>query len=116
MRARDFDSILEVYRLDQTKGLYGELAAVYNPVGRIRADRVKNDGRKAIVVGEQYPQYTAEYHIRDGNEVKEGWRVRDLDSGTLYEVTARIHDRYKRMYTLKCVGVNPNGDTDRLEP
>lgn len=113
MRARDFDSRLEVFRLIVVKGKYGALNSEFKSEGIIAADRVKYDGRKMIVLAEQYPLYTADYNIRDGNKVKEGWRVKDLDSGTLYEVTARLHDRQKRMFTLKCVGINPNGDTDR---
>lgn len=116
MRARDFDSRLEVFRLVQTKGSYGEINAEFESVGVIAADRVKYDGKKTIVVAEQYPLYTADYNIRDGNEVKEGWRVKDLDTEVTYEVAARLRDRKKRMFTLKCVGINPNGDTDRHEP
>lgn len=112
MRGRDFDSVLEVFRHIQGKGAYGDITSEYEPTGTIRADRVKNDGKKMIAVGEQYPLYTADYHIRDGNHVEEGWRVKDTDSGVLYEVVSRIHDRQKRMYTLKCVGVNPNGDSE----
>lgn len=111
MRARDFDTRLEVQRLtSQGGGFGGAIDAVYEKAGVIAADRVKNDGKKLIVVGEQYPYYTADFNIRDGNEVQEGWRVRDIDSGVLYEVASRIHDRRKRMYTLKCIGVNPNGE------
>lgn len=110
MRARDFDSVLEVFRLDQEKGAYNEINAVFTSIGTIRADRVKHEGRKSIIVGEQYPLYTADYHIRDGNDVREGWHVKDLESGIRYEVIARFHDRAKRMYTIKCTGVNPNDD------
>ena len=115
MRARDFDSVLEVFRMTQKKGEYGEITARFTSSGTIKADRVKNEGRHMVVLGEQYPLYTAEYHIRDGNRLKEGWRVRDLDSDVLYEIIAIIHDRQKRMLTIKCTGVNPNGDTDRHE-
>lgn len=116
MRARDFDSVLEVLELTQGKGVYGEITAVYNSRGTIRADRVKNEGRRMIVLGEQFSLYSAEYHIRDGNRVMEGWRVRDMGSGVLYDVVSRIHDKQKRMYTLKCERVNPSGDdTDRHE-
>lgn len=110
MRARDFDSRLDVYRMVQKKGEYGAIVAEYEPVKTIAADRVKHDGRKMIVVGEQFPYYTADYNIRDGNEIKEGWRVKDLDTGIEYEVAACIRDRIKRMITIKCIGVNPNGD------
>lgn len=112
MRARDFDTKLEVFSLTTKRGEYTALDAVYEKVNIIAADRVKNNGSRAIVVGEQYSSYTADYNIRDGNDVKEGWRVRDLESGVLYQVEARFHDRKKRMYTLKCIGVNPNVDTD----
>lgn len=94
----------------EQSGGYGAIDAVFESVKVIAADRVKNDGRKLIVLGEQYPAYTADYNIRDGHEVKEGWRVKDMDSGVVYEITACIRDRLKRMITLKCVGVNPNGD------
>lgn len=110
MRGRDFDSMLTVYRPVESRGEYGEIAEVFEVVGNIRADRVKNDGRRLTAVGEEFSLYTAEYHIRDGNTVEEHWRVRDMDSGTLYEVAAKIHDRRKRMTTIKCVGVNPNGE------
>lgn len=110
MRARDFDTELEVFALIEGKGEYGEITSNYESRGKIRADRVKNDGRKMIILGEQYPLYTAEFNIRDGNTVKEHWRVREHDSGTLYEIVALLRDREKRMITLKCAGVNPNGD------
>ena len=110
MRGRDFDSVLEVFRLTTTVGTFREILPVYEYAGKIKADRVKYDGRKVVVVGEQYPLYTADYNIRDGNKIKEGWRVRDTDSGVTYEVTATLHDRRNRMITIKCVGVNPNGE------
>lgn len=114
MRARGFDSVLEVYELTQKKTeLYSEIIAEYIPKGTIRADRVKNDGRRTIILGEQYSLYTAEYYIRDGNIVKEGWRVKDLGSGITYEVVSSIHDREKRMRAIKCERVNPNEDADR---
>lgn len=113
MRSRDFDSMLEVFRFTEKKGTYGEITARYESIGTIRADRVKNSGKWNVDLGEQYALYTAEYNIRDGNDVKEGWRVRDLDSGVLYQVESRIHDRHKRMFTLKCSGINPNGDDSK---
>lgn len=112
MRGRDFDSLLTVYRLETGKGLYGEITSEFIPVGNIRANRVKSSGRRSVAVGEQYPVYTSEYYIRDGNAVREGWRVLDADSKDLCEIVSVIHDRRNRSLLIKCVSVNPNGDPD----
>ena len=116
MRGRDFDSVLEVLEMRIEKGVYRDLTAIYDSIGTIRANRVKNEGHKVISVGEQYAYYKASYQLRDGNKVKVGWRVKDMDSGVTYVIEAIIPDRRLRMLTINCIAVNPNGtDADLPE-
>lgn len=71
----------------------------------IRADRAKLIGRRRSANGETVNAYDAEFRVRIGHKVSDGWRVREVE-GYLYEVAATEKDRLKQMKTLKCFKVD----------
>ena len=56
-------------------------------------------------MSEHFPDYRAEFNIRDAHRVKENWRVQQL-GGYLYSVTNIIPNLDKGMKTLVCERVN----------
>lgn len=84
---------------------YGEEAATYEAVRTVWAQRVKQSGSRSDEVGEHFPDYRAEFNVRDAHPVKENWRVEQL-GGCLYTVTAIIPNIDRGMLTLVCERVN----------
>ena len=84
---------------------FGEEATTYEPLAVIWAERVKQSGSRSNEVGEHFPDYRAEFNIRDAHRVKENWRVQQL-GGYLYSVTNIIPNLDKGMKTIVCERVN----------
>ena len=84
---------------------YGEEATTYEPTATIWAERVKQSGTRSEEVGEHFPDYHAEFNVRDAHKVEENWRVQQL-GGHLYSVTNIIPNIDKGMNTLVCERVN----------
>lgn len=84
---------------------YGSTKIEYTQVGTVHAERVKHSGSRSDEVGEHFPDYRAEFNIRDAHHIEENWRVRQL-GGYLYTVTNIIPNIDKGMQTLVCVRVN----------
>ena len=69
------------------------------------AERAKQTGRRNEEVGEHFPDYRAEFNIRDAHPVGDNWRVQQL-GGYLYTVTNIIPNIDRGMKTLVCERVN----------
>ena len=83
----------------------GGEATQYRAVRTIHAERVKFSGRRSEEVAEHFPDYRAEFNIRDAHPVKENWRVQLL-GGDLYTVVAITPNLDKGYKTLICERVN----------
>lgn len=84
---------------------YGEEKITFEQIRVVNAERVKTSGRRSEEVGEHFPDYAAEFNIRDAHAVGENWRVQQL-GGYLYTVTNIIANIDKGMKTLICERVN----------
>lgn len=84
---------------------FGEETPDFVEVGVIHAERVKISGQRSDEVGEHFPDYRAEFNIRDVHPVGENWRVEQL-GGYLYTVTNIIPNIDRGMKTLICDRVN----------
>lgn len=78
---------------------------VYTETRTVHAERVKFSGRRSEEVGEHFPEYRAEFNIRDVHPVDENWRVRQV-GGHLYTVTAIVPNVDRGYNTLVCDRVN----------
>ena len=78
---------------------------VYTKTRTVHAERVKFSGRRSEEVGEHFPEYRAEFNIRDVHPVDENWRVRQV-GGHLYTVTAIVPNVERGYNTLVCDRVN----------
>lgn len=88
-----------------TDGGMGSKRVSYAERRTVWAERVKATGNRSEEVGEHFPDYHAEFNIRDGHPVKENWRVRQL-GGYLYTVTNIIPNLDRGYKTLICERVN----------
>lgn len=84
---------------------YGEETATYKETRTVWAQRVKQSGSRSEEVGEHFPDYRAEFNVRDAHPVKENWRVQQ-PGGYLYTVTNVIPNIDRGMNTLVCERVN----------
>lgn len=84
---------------------FGEETFEYRQFRIVNAERVKMSGRRSEEVGEHFPDYRAEFNIRDAHPVKENWRVKQL-GGYEYTVTNVIPNIDRGMNTLICERVN----------
>lgn len=78
---------------------------VYTETRTVHAERVKFSGSRSEEVGEHFPEYRAEFNIRDVHPVDENWRVRQV-GGHLYTVTAIVPNVERGYNTLVCDRVN----------
>lgn len=84
---------------------FGEETPTFKELRTVAAERVKVNGNRSEEVGEHFPDYRAEFNIRDAHPVKENWRVRQL-GGYEYTVTNIIPNLDRGMKTLICERVN----------
>ncbi len=84
---------------------YGEETATYKETRTVWAQRVKQSGSRSEEVGEHFPDYRAEFNVRNAHPVKENWRVQQL-GGHLFTVTNVIPNIDRGMNTLVCERVN----------
>lgn len=85
---------------------FGEEVTGYAVTRTVYAERVKSTGNRSEEVGEHFPDYRAEFNIRDVHPVSENWRVRQL-GGYEYTVVAIIPNLDRGYKTLICERVNP---------
>lgn len=105
MRAGAMKYRLKLLRPVTTTNEFGEEAQTYEETRTVWAERVKQSGHRSEEVGEHFPDYAAEFNIRDAHPVKEQWRVLQL-GGYLYTVTNIIPNIDRGMLTLVCDRVN----------
>lgn len=84
---------------------FGSEKTEYRIIRTVWAERVKISGNRREEVGELFPDYRAEFNIRDVHPVKENWRVKQL-GGNTYTVTNIIYNLDRGMKTLVCERVN----------
>lgn len=84
---------------------FGEDTPKYKEHRVVWAERVKATGNRSEEVGEHFPDYRAEFNIRDAHPVKENWRVKQL-GGYEYTVTNIIPNIDRGMKILVCERVN----------
>lgn len=83
----------------------GNEKTTYTATRTVWAERIKTTGRRSEEVGEHFPDYSAEFNIRDAHPVAENWRVRQLGGG-LYTVANIIPNLDRGYKTLVCQRVN----------
>ena len=105
MRAGGLRYKLMLLRPVAVQNDYGEEVVVFREEALAWAERAKLGGSRSDEVGEHFADYRAEFNIRYGHEVAEGWRVRQL-GGNLYTVTNIIPNIARGMKTLVCERVN----------
>ena len=88
-----------------TDGFGAETKRKYDEFRTVAAERVKMSGSRSDEVGEHFPDYRAEFNIRDAHPVKENWRVKQF-GGYEYTVTNVIPNIDRGMLTLICERVN----------
>lgn len=96
---------LELLRPTATEGEFGSGPTTYTAAKTVHAERVNLTGNSSEEVAEIFPNYRAQFRIRDAHEVAEKWRVRQL-GGYLYTVTNIIPNLDRGMKTLICDRVN----------
>lgn len=77
----------------------------YIETSTVHAERVKTSGSRSEEVGEHFPNYSAEFNIRDAHRVEENWRVQQV-GGHLYTVVAIVPNLDRGYKTLMCDRVN----------
>lgn len=105
MRAGEMKYRLQLLQPVASTNEYGEEEQTYKPIRTVWAQRVKQSGNRSEEVGEHFPDYHAEFNVRDAHPVKEHWRVQQL-GGYLYTVTNVIPNIDRGMNTLVCERVN----------
>ena len=70
----------------KTTNEYGEEAIEYVETRTVRAERVKAAGYRSEEVGEHFPDYNADFNIRDAHPLGENWRLQQK-GGYLYTIT-----------------------------
>ncbi len=105
MRAGDMKYRLKLLQPTASTNEYGEETATYKETRTVWAQRVKQSGSRSEEVGEHFPDYRAEFNVRNAHPVKENWRVQQL-GGYLYTVTNVIPNIDRGMNTLVCERVN----------
>lgn len=98
------------YKLQILEPIYvkdhmGAKAVEYVEKRTVWAERVSATGNRSEEVGEHFPDYTAQFNIRDAHPVAENWRVKQ-QGGYLYTVTAIIPNLDRGYKTLICERVN----------
>lgn len=105
MRAGSMRTRLSVRPLTKTVDQYGAEQTVYPETRIIHAERVRLTGRRSEEVSEHFPDYSAQYRVRDAHRISENWRVKEL-GGHLYTVVAVEPCPELGMSTLICERVN----------
>lgn len=99
------------YRIELLKPIvetnnFGEEVETYVCVRTVYAERVKLSGNRSEEVGEHFPDYRAEFNIRDVHPIENNWHIKQL-GGYEYAVTNVIPNIDRGMNTLVCERINP---------
>ena len=105
MRAGPMKYLLTLLQPTTETDRMGAETVTYTETATVHAERVSHSGRRSEEVGEHFPDYDAEFNIRDAHTVEENWRVQQV-GGYLYTVSAIIPNLDRGYLTLKCDRVN----------
>lgn len=105
MRAGALKYKLQVLEPSYSEDRMGAKKVVYTELRTIWAERVTTSGQRSEEVGEHFPDYSAQFNVRDAHPISENWRVKQL-GGYLYTVTAIIPNLDRGYKTLICERVN----------
>ncbi len=105
MRAGSLKYKLRLLEPKRTTDRMGAETVAYTETRTVCAERVRTTGSRSEEVGEHFPDYTAEFNIRDAHSIAENWRVQQL-GGYLYTVVAIIPNLDRGYKTLLCDRVN----------
>jgi len=84
---------------------FGSKSTTWTQTAVVHAERVKYAGRRTVQNAEVFPDYTAEFNIRDAHTVREGWRVEQL-GGNTYTVVSITPNIDRGFLTLVCDRLN----------
>lgn len=105
MRAGAMKYKLQLLEPSYREDRMGAKKTTYTKRRTVWAERITTSGHRSEEVGEHFPDYTAQFNIRDAHTIAENWRVRQL-GGHLYTVTAIIPNLDRGFKTLICERVN----------
>ncbi len=105
MRAGALKYKLAILEPLRTTDRMGAESVTYTERRTVWAERVKTTGSRSEEAGEHFPDYQAEFNIRDAHPVRENWRVQQ-QGGYLYTVTNIVPNLDKGYKTLICTRVN----------
>lgn len=88
-----------------TTGRSGATKVTWEDSCTVWAERVRLTGSSIIEAAEQFPDYRADFNVRDAHEVAEKWQVQE-EGGNLYIVENIIPNAIKGYNTLQCVRYN----------
>ena len=72
----------------------------------VPSERVSLTGRMSYQADERFPDYHAEWNIRQQISIKEHWQVTDLSTGNRYEVVSIMPNRIRGFKTIICERIN----------
>jgi head-tail adaptor len=84
---------------------FGSQTTEYVEQRVVYAERVKLSGRRSEEASEHFPNFSAEFNIRDIHPIDNNWRVEQL-GGYLYTVTNILPNLDRGYNTLICERVN----------
>jgi head-tail adaptor len=96
---------LRILKPETLTDTYGSKTTRYVEQRVVYAERVKQSGNRSEEVGEHFPNFSAEFNIRDVHPIDNNWRVEQL-GGYLYTVTNIIPNLDRGYKTLMCERVN----------
>lgn len=84
----------------------GAALTVWEELPVIRAERTRHTASERVENHELFTDYRAEYRLRLAHRLCEGMRVKDITTGTLYNVVGAFPDPEKEMLRISCERVN----------
>lgn len=105
MRSESMDTVLDILEPVVNVNDYGSEDVTYQKTVTVYAERVKMTGKRAEVICEHFPSYSAAFDTYIFYSVQENWRVQE-HGGYLYTVTNIIKNKSRDLQTLVCERVN----------
>lgn len=105
MRSESLNKLVDILKPKQVDSGYGGKQTEFETSSTVYASRVKLSGKRAEVIGEHFPDYSAAFDVWFCTEVEENWRLQE-HGGMLYTITNIIPNEEKDLLTLICERVN----------
>jgi head-tail adaptor len=96
---------LRILKPETEQDNFGSKKTEYVEQRVVYAERVKQSGSRSEEVAEHFPNFSAEFNIRDIHPIDNNWRVEQL-GGYLYTVTNIMPNLDRGYKTLICERVN----------